>query len=132
MKSIERTPETRRNRAMPTFAELYTPLLKEVFVHMAREQLERGADALALAREYAEKGKPDFVLAYLLQVETTDEVRRDIYACAYERRATLSDEQATAFSRRFRRSFPLIRAGAKKDRLAASQVRQGQGIAGML
>ncbi len=117
---------------MPTFAELYTPLLKEVFVHMAREQLERGADALALAREYAEKGKPDFVLAYLLQVETTDEVRRDIYACAYERRSALSDEQATDFSRRFRRPFPLIRMGAKRDRLAASQVRQGQSIAGIL
>ena len=113
---------------MSTFAELYTPLLKEVFVHMAQEQVERGADALARAHEYAEKGKPDFVLAYLLRVEATDEVKRDIYAHSYERRAALSDEQAEAFSRRFRRSFPLIRAQAKKDRLAATHVRQGQGI----
>ena len=113
---------------MPTFAELYTPLLKEVFARMAREQLEQGADAVALAREYAEKGKPDFVLAYLLRVEATDEVKRDIYAHAYERRAALSDEQARAFSRRFRRAFPLIREQARKDRQTATHVREGQEI----
>lgn len=113
---------------MPTFAELYTPLLKEVIAHMAQEQVEQGTDALARAHEYAEKGKPDFVLAYLLWVEATDEMKRDIYAHAYERRATLSDEQAGAFSRRFRRAFPLIRAQAKKDRQTAAHVRQGQEI----
>jgi hypothetical protein len=113
---------------MPTFAELYTPLLKEVIAQKAREQLEQGADALAYAHEYAEKGKPEFVLAYLLQIEATDEVKRGIYAYAYERRAKLSEEKAQSFSRQFHRSFPLIKTGAQKDRLAANQVRQGQEI----
>ncbi len=113
---------------MPTFAELYTPLLKDVFARMVQEQVEQGADALACAREYAENGKPDFVLACLLQIEAMDEVKRDIYACAYEQRAKLSEEKAEAFSRQFHRSFPLIKTSAQKDRLAARQVREGRGI----
>jgi hypothetical protein len=111
---------------MPTFAELYTPLLKDVFARMAREQLEQGADALTRANEYAEKGKPEFVLAYLLLVEAADEVKRSIFAYAYERRARLSEEKAEAFSRQFHRPFPLIKTEAQKDRMAANQVRQGR------
>ena len=113
---------------MPTFAELYTPLLKDVIARKAQEQLEQGVDALTYANAYAEKGKPEFVLAYLLQVEAADEVKRSIYAYAYERRAKLSEEKAETFSRQFHRSFPLIKTGAQKDRLAANQVRQGRHI----
>jgi len=36
-----------------TFAELYAPLLKEVFTRLARENMERGSDGLTCAVEYA-------------------------------------------------------------------------------
>ncbi len=39
-----------------TFAELYAPLLKEVFTVQARQQLDAGADGMTLASEYAEHG----------------------------------------------------------------------------
>ena len=113
---------------MPTFEELYTPLLKEVFARLAREQLDKGADALTCASEYAEQGKPDFTLAYLLQIEATDEVKRSIFAYSYERRATLSEEKAEAFDRQFHRPFPLIKTEAQKDRMSAAQVRQGRRV----
>ena len=40
-----------------TFAEQFAPLLKEVFTSHAHEQLQQGADGLALAHSYAEQGK---------------------------------------------------------------------------
>lgn len=113
---------------MATFNELYAGLLKEVFLEQARSQLEQGSDALTCADAYAEQGKPDFALAYLLLLDAPDEVKRDILARSYERRALLSDEKAEEFDRRFHRPFPLIKLEAQKDRAAARQVRYGQSI----
>lgn len=111
-----------------TFAELYTPLLKEVFTVQARQQLNAGADGITLASEYAEHGKPDFVLAYLLLIDMQEEVKRELLAYAYERRAILSEEKAETMAIQFHRPFPLIKLEAQKDRMAARQVRQGRRV----
>src|SRR5690242_15148836 len=111
-----------------TFAELYKNLLKDVFLDLARKALEQGADGLTCADVYAEQGKPDFALAYLLFIDAPDEVKRDIFARAYERRAEISEQKAEAFDRQFHRPFPLIKLEAQKDRVAAQQVRQGRRV----
>jgi len=111
-----------------TFAELYNDQLKGVFVEHARRDLEQGADVFMCADTYAEQGKPDFTLAYLLLLQADDAVKRDILAHAYERRADLSEEKAEEWDRQFHRPFPLIKLEAHKDRLAAQQVRQGKRI----
>ena len=111
-----------------TFAELYGGSLKEVFVEHARRDLEQGADIFMSADTYAEQGKPDFTLAYLLLLQVDDTVKRDILAHAYERRAYLSDEKAEELDKQFHRPFPLIKLEAHKDRMAAQQVRQGRKI----
>lgn len=113
---------------MPTFAELYSSLNKEVFADLARQQLEQGADGLTVALAYAEQGKPEFTLAYLLQIELSEAEKREIFALSYERRATLSHEKADALDRQFHRPFPLIKLEAQKDRVVAQQVRQGRRI----
>ncbi len=110
------------------FAELYRRLLKDVFLEQAHKQVDEGADALTLADAYAEEGKPEFALAYLLLTNLSDEAKRDIFARSYERRALLSDEKAEAFDRRFNRPFPLIKLEAQKDRTAAQQIRQGKRV----
>ena len=111
-----------------TFAELYASTLKEVFTAKAQKDLERGVDGLACAREYAEQGKPEFVLAYLLLIEEAEEVKRELLAYSYERRAVRSEHKAEEFDQKFHRPFPLIKLEAQKDRLAARQVRQGKQI----
>ena len=111
-----------------TFAELYSGLLKAVFVEHAQRDLEQGADVFMCADTYAEQGKPDFTLAYLLLLPVDDTVKRDILAHAYERRADLSEEKAEDLDKQFHRPFPLIKLEAHKDRMAAQQVRQGKRI----
>jgi hypothetical protein len=111
-----------------TFAELYGPSSKEVFMEHARKELERGGDGLTYADMYAEQGKPDFALAYLLLIDVADDVKRDILARSYEQRAALSEEKAEALDRQFHRPFPLIKLEAQKDRMAAQQVRQQRRI----
>ena len=111
-----------------TFNERYRELLKDVFLELAQKNLEQGADALSCADVYADQGKPDFVLAYLLLTDASDEVKRDIFARSYERRATLSEEKAQEFSAKYGRPFPLIKVEAQKDRMAANQVRQGRRV----
>jgi hypothetical protein len=111
-----------------TFNELYSDLTKEIFLDRARQELKQGADGLACASTYADQGKVDFALAYLLLSEISDDVKRDIFAHAYERRAMLSNEKAEDFARRYHRSFPLIKLEAQKDCLAAQQVRQGKPV----
>ena len=70
---------------MPTdFAEMYSRLLKDVFIEQARKQIEEGADALTLADAYAEQGKPEFALAYLFLTDLSDDAKRDIFARSYE------------------------------------------------
>jgi hypothetical protein len=111
-----------------TFADLYRELLKNVFLELAQRELEQGADAFMSADAYAEQGKPEFTLAYLLLLDVDDGVKRDLLAQAYERRATLSEEKAESLDRQFHRPFPLIKLEAQKDRAAARQVRQGRRI----
>jgi hypothetical protein len=111
-----------------TFAELYNGLLKDVFVEHAQRDLEQGVDVFMCADTYAEQGKPDFTLAYLLLLQVDDTVKRDILAHAYDRRADLSEEKAEELDKQFHRPFPLIKLEAHKDRMAAQQVRQGRRI----
>lgn len=111
-----------------SFDELYRNTLNTVFLDRARQQLEQGVDGLACADAYADQGKPDFVLAHLLLVDAPDELKRDILARAYERRAELTDEKAATFDQQFHRPFPLVKLEAQKDRMCAQQVRQQKRI----
>ena len=112
-----------------TFAELYTPLLKsDVFMTQARENVAQGADSLTLALAYAEQGKPEFTIAYLLLLELSENEKREILATSFEQRASMSDAKAEEFDIKFHRPFPLIKVEAQKDRLAANQVRQGRRV----
>jgi hypothetical protein len=112
-----------------TFAELYTPLLKsDVFVTQARQNIEQGADGLTCALAYAEQGKPEFTLAYLLLIELSENEKREILATSFEQRAVLSNAKADEFDSKFNRPFPLIKVEAQKDRLAANQVRLGRRV----
>ena len=109
------------------FTALYSPLLKTVFTEQATAQIEHGANALSSAHAYAELGKPDFALAFLLLVEeTSEEEKRETLAHAYERRAALSQEKANNYSTQFHRPFPLIKLEARKDLRAAEAIRHGQ------
>lgn len=111
-----------------TFHDLYADLLNEVFLERARQQLTQGEDGLMCANTYANQGKPDFVLAYLLLVDCAEETKRELLARAYERRAVLSDEKASEFDQLYHRPFPLIKLEAQKDRMSAQQVRQGRKV----
>jgi hypothetical protein len=114
-----------------TFQEQYAPILKDVFSQHARQQLQQGVDGLAAARAYAEQGKPDFTLAFLLSIDLREEEKRALLAQAYDQRARNSDEKAAQFQMQFHRSFPLIKLEAQRDRAAARAIREGRRIAGM-
>ena len=112
-----------------TFAELYASLLKnDVFTVKAQENLNQGADGLTCALAYAEQGKPEFALAFLLLLDITEDEKREILAQAYERRATLSEEKAEQLNNQFHRPFPLIKLEAQKDRMNARSIRQGKRV----
>ena len=71
-----------------TFAALYASLLKnDVFTTRAQENIAQGSDGLTCALAYAEQGKPDFTLAYLLLIDISDKEKHEILAVSYERRA---------------------------------------------
>ena len=111
-----------------TFEELYASLLKEVFTIHARQQLEQGADGLVSARTYAEQGKPEFTLAFLLLIDSPEEEKHELLAYAYERRARISQEKAAQLDAQFHRPFPLIKLEAQKDLIAAHAIRQGRPV----
>ncbi|QBD81400.1 hypothetical protein EPA93_37680 [Ktedonosporobacter rubrisoli] len=111
-----------------TFAELYKDTLKDVFLKLAQEQLAQGADGLTCADAYAEQGKPEFALAYLLLTDMTDEAKRDIFARSYEQRASISELKADEFSSKYHRPFTMIKMEARKDRTAARRIRKGQSL----
>jgi hypothetical protein len=114
--------------AVPDFDTQYASLVKEPF----RQQVERdraaGADLLAQAREYAGRGKPEFVLAYLVGLALPDPEKRDLLASAFERRAEISEQTAAALDAEHHRPFPLIGIEARKDRTLARQIRAGKMI----
>lgn len=113
-----------------TFDAQYRPLLREACAAVARSDLTSGSNPTEQARSYAERGKPDFALAYLLELECelADEEKRAIYAYSYERRAALTEQRARQFSRQFNRSFPLLFTEAAKDRALARQIRTGRAV----
>lgn len=110
------------------FNAQYQALAKDVFRKIVHEAVAGGASVEEEARAYAERGKPDFVLAYLLECTLPDSEKREVLAHAYERRAALTEERAREFDRRFHRPFPLLFTEAGKDRTAAKQVRRGRAI----
>ena len=113
---------------LETFESLYAPVLKSVFTEQAQQQMAQGAEAFASAQAYAELGKPDFTLAFLLLVERTEEEKRETLAYAYARRAALAEAKANEYSRQFHRPFPLIKLEARRDLQAAQAVYQGRPI----
>lgn len=111
-----------------SFNELYSNLPNSVFLERAKQQLEQGVDGLSCSEAYAEQGKPDFALAHLLLTDAPDELKRDILARSYERRAEVTDAKAESLDQQFHRPFPLVKLEAQKDRLSAQQVRQGKRV----
>lgn len=109
-----------------SFEEAYAQQLKDVFKVQAQEQVQRGADALLSSRAYAEQGKPEFTLAFLLLADLPEDEKRELLAHSYERRAVLSEMKAKQLDVQFHRSFPLITMEAQKDRQVASAIRQGK------
>lgn len=99
--------------------------IKEVFVGLVREELADGADPAERARYYAERGKPDFTLAYLLASALPDGEKRELLATAHEQRARLTEERARDFDRRFHRPFPMLHTDASRDRANARRIRAG-------
>jgi hypothetical protein len=107
------------------FAAQYRAHSKPVFGEIVARELSAGHDAAERARDYVHRGKPDFVLAYLLVANLPDDQKRELYALAFERRAELSEQKADEMDRRFHRPFPLVRLEAAKDRTTAGRIRAG-------
>ena len=114
------TPDT-----LPAFDALYRSQARQAILDIVAEELATGADAEAQAQHYAEKGKPDFVLAYLLDSALPDERKRELYAFAHEQRAVYIQQRAREFDRRFHRAFPLLETEAANDRVTARRIRAG-------
>ena len=112
----------------PDFDSQYRPLLKEVFGEIARKDQQNGVDLDEEARLYAERGKPDFVLAYLLAGDLSQAQKREIFAYAHEQRAAYIERRAREFDQQFHRPFPLLQTEAAKDRTLARQIRAGRPI----
>jgi hypothetical protein len=113
---------------LPDFDSQYRPLLKEVFSEIARKEQQDGVDLDEEARLYAERGKPDFVLAYLLVSDLSQAQKREIFAYAHEQRAVYIERRAREFDQEFHRPFPLLQTEAAKDRSFARQIRAGRPI----
>ena len=113
---------------LPDFDSQYRPLLREVFTQIARNEQQDGADLDEQARLYAERGKPDFVLAYLLAGSLSQAQKREIFAYAHEQRAVYIERRAREFDQEFHRPFPLLQTEAAKDRALARQIRAGRPV----
>ncbi len=111
--------------AVDEFNRQYERTCKDVFRSIVSKALEHGEDAASQARAYAARGKPDFVLAYLLATALPDAEKRDLYAHAFERRAAETEKRAREFDRTFHRSFAMLFAEANKDRATAQSIRAG-------
>jgi hypothetical protein len=111
--------------ALPAFDELYRAQARQAILDIVAEKLTEGVSPETQAQEFAERGKPDFVLAYLLDSALPDDRKRDLYAIAHERRATYTEQRAREFDRRFHRAFPLLETEAANDRVTARRIRAG-------
>ena len=107
------------------FDQQYRAQSKPAFADVVSRDLIAGGDPIARAHEYAERGKPEFVLAYLLVTDLPGAEKRELYARAYERRGQITEQKADEFDRTFHRPFPLLRLEASKDRATAQRIRAG-------
>jgi hypothetical protein len=112
----------------PAFDDQYRPLSKAVFDERARDEVARGSDPVERARAYAARGKPEFVLAFLLVSVVADAEKRTIYAAAHDQRAENTERKAHEMDQQFHRPFPLLASDAARDRAVARQIRAGQPI----
>lgn len=112
----------------PGFAALYAGQERAAIHNLAQAELEQGADAAERARDYAQRGKPDLALAYLLASDLPDVERRALYAEAFERRAAQTEIKAKELDSKFHRPFPLLFSDAAQDRASAKRVRDGRGF----
>jgi hypothetical protein len=113
-----------------SFAAQYQSMVKHVFTDLVRSDLDKGAQAEAQARHFTLRGKPDFVLAYLLHTDLPDEEKRELLAEAYEHRATYTRERAREFSQKFHRDFPELLTEAVHDQTTAELIRAGRSLPG--
>ena len=114
------SPET-----LPKFDTLYRSEARQAILDIVADELAAGKSAEEQAQRFAEKGKPDFVLAYLLDSVIPDERKRELYAVAHEQRAIYIEQRAREFDRRFHRPFPLLDTEAANDRVTARRIRAG-------
>ena len=118
--------ENGASKSTLSFDALYRSLLRPAIGEIVERDLTGGADAAEQAREYTERGKPDFVLAYLLLADLPDDEKLALYAQAHERRSAYIEQKARQFDREFHRPFPLLFQEAAKDRALARRIRAGQ------
>jgi hypothetical protein len=111
-----------------SFNDQHRALLKAAIHELAEKAIAGGADPVALAQVYSEKGKPEFVLAYLLLADLPDQEKRNLLATAYETRAAHSEEWARASEARYSRPFPLVKLEAHKDRANDRLLRAGKAV----
>lgn len=109
-----------------SFDATYRTLTREAITNIVSGEVEGGCDPVERARDYAERGKPDFALAYLLASALPDDEKREVFAHAYERRSSITAQRAAEFDRKFHREFPLLHNDAAKDRATARQIRAGK------
>jgi hypothetical protein len=109
-----------------SFDDQHRALVKDTFRELAQKAIDGGADPADLAQVYSEKGKPEFVLAYLLVSGLADQEKREILAAAYETRAAQSEQWARDSEARYSRPFPLVHLEAQKDRANARSLRAGK------
>ena len=119
---------TREPEQSANFQTQYQADSKDVFQAIVRDELAKGTDAGEQAHIYAELGKPDFVLAYLLASALAESEKRAVLAQAYERRAENTEAKAHEFDRKFHRPFPMLDAEAERDRIQARRIRAGHAI----
>lgn len=113
------------------FAEQYRELVKPAFGTRVDNDLATGVDLVAQARDYATRGKPEFVIAYLVALpanEMGEDEKRELLAQAFEQRADQTDALAARYDAEYHRPFPLMGIEANRDRQRARQVRQGKMI----
>jgi len=111
-----------------SFDEQHSKLVNSKMAELAHKAIAGGGDAAALAEVYSEKGKPDFVLAYLLESDLPDQQKRELLAVAFETRAAQSEQWARDSEARYSRPFPLVHLEAQKDRANARNVRAGKAV----
>ncbi|MGH2485949.1 MAG: hypothetical protein ACRDHE_08055 [Ktedonobacterales bacterium] len=113
------------NMGNATFEDQYAVMAKDVFREIVTDAIAEGKLPDEQAHVYAELGKPDFVVAYLLACDLPDAEKRAVLARAYQRRATYTEERAREFDHTFHRPFPLLFTEAANDKAAARKVLAG-------